>query len=137
VRTRRAVVALAVLVLAAAGAVAVLVVLDSRDDASVQRSAGPGGERVAGARPAVAPGNVLLLYSDERETAALRALALRTGGRETPALVAAGQAVIVRRQPGLRRPVVALSTHRRLDAAGPDDPRLRTFVEYWLAREQG
>jgi hypothetical protein len=137
VRTRRAVIALAVLVVAAAGAVAVLVVLNSRDDASVQRSAGPGADRPAGARPAVAPGNVLLLYSDERETAALRSLALRTGGRETPALVAAGQAVIVRRQPGVRMPVVALSTHRRLDASAPDDPRLRTFVEYWLARAPG
>jgi hypothetical protein len=135
--SRRAVIALAVLVLAAAGAIAVLVVLNSRDDASVQRSAGPGAGRAAGARPAVAPGNVLLLYSDERETAALRDLALRTGGRETPALVAAGQAVIVRRQPGLRTPVVALSTDRRLDAAGPSDPRLRAFVEYWLAREKG
>jgi hypothetical protein len=134
---RRAVIALAVLVLGAAGAIAALAVLNGRDDASVQRSTGPGDERGAGARPAVAPGNVLLLYSDERETAALRALALRTGGRETPALVGAGQAVIVRRRPGLRTPVLALSTHRRLDAAGPADPRLRTFVEYWLAREKG
>jgi hypothetical protein len=137
VRARRAVIALAVLVVAAAGAVVVLVVLNARDNASVPRSVGPGSVRAAGARPAVAPGNVLLLHSDERETAALRALAQRTGGRESPALVAAGQAVIVRRQPGLRTPVVALSSDRRLDAAGPDDPRLRAFVEYWLAREKG
>jgi hypothetical protein len=135
--SRRAVIAVAVLVLAVAGAVAVLAVLNGRDDASVERSAGPGAERSAGARPAVAPGNVLLLYSDEREIAALRELALRTGGRETPALVAAGQAVIVRRQPGLRTPVVALTSERRLDAAGPADPRLRAFIEYWLAREKG
>lgn len=136
-RTRRVVIALAVLVLAAAGAVAVLVVLNTRDAANVRRSSGPGSDRATGARPSVAPGNVLLLYGDERETAALRALASRTAGRVTPALVAAGQAVIVRRQPGLRTPVVALSANRRLEATGPGDPRLRTFVEYWLARENG
>ena len=114
---RRAAVALAIVVVAAAGAVAVMLVLNARDDATVHRSAGPGVARVAGARPVVAPGNVVLLFSDERETAALRRLALDTGGPATPAVKAAGQAVLVVRQPGLRVPVAALTTHRRLDAA--------------------
>jgi hypothetical protein len=82
----------------------------------------------------VAPGNVVLLYSDERLTLELRELALHTAGKATPELVKAGQAVIVRRQPGLRVAVVALTSDRRLDAADPEDPRLRAFVDYWLGR---
>jgi hypothetical protein len=131
---RRAAVALGVVVLAAAGAVAVMAILNARDEPTVQRSGGPGSPRVAGARPVVGAGNVVLLYSDERETAALRELALDTGGPATAEVRAAGQAVLVVRQPGLRVPVVALTTDRRLDASDPDDPRLRAFVEYWLGR---
>jgi hypothetical protein len=130
----RAVAAIAGLILAAAGVVAVIAVLNARDDPRTTRPRGPGVERVAGARPAVAAGNVVLLYSDERLTADLRALALDTGGPATPELVRAGQAVVVRRQPGLRVAVVGLTTHRRQDAQRPGDPRLRAFIEYWLGR---
>jgi len=132
---RRAAVALAVLVVVAAGIVAVIAVLSSREDAAVDAAAGPGVARVAGARPVIAPGNVVLLYSDERVTGELRDLALETGGPATPALVAAGQAVVVRRQPGLRVAVVGLTSDRRQDAQRPGDPRLRAFIEYWLGRQ--
>jgi hypothetical protein len=134
---RRAAVALAIVVLAAAGALAVMAILNARDDATVHSSAGPGVKRIPGARPAVGRGNVVLLYSDERLTAALRDLALDIGGPVTPELRAAGQAVLVVRQPGLRVPVAGLTTDRRLDASGPDDPLLRAFVEYWLGRDAG
>jgi hypothetical protein len=134
---RRAAVALGIFVLAVAGAVAVMVVLNARDDSTLHRSAGPGSKRVAGARPVVARGNVVLLYSDERVTTALRRLARDIGGPDTPEVQAAGQAVVVMRQPGLRVPVVGLTPHRRLDGRGPDDPRLRAFVEYWLGRDDG
>ncbi len=132
---RRVAVGLAVLVVVAAGAFAVIAVLNARDDATVDDAAGPGVARVAGARPVVAPGNVVLLYSDERLTAELRDLALQTSGPATPALIRAGQAVVVTRQPGLRIPVVGLTTDRRQDAQRPSDPRLRAFIEYWLGRE--
>jgi hypothetical protein len=135
VALRRAAVALGIVVLAVAGAIVVMLVLNARDDASVEPAAGPGAARVAGARPVVGRGNVVLLYSDERETAALRALARDIGGPATPQLAAAGQAVLVVRQPGLRVPVVGLTTDRRIDVRGPGDPRLRAFAEYWLGRE--
>lgn len=131
---RRAGLTVAVLVVAALGVFAVIALLNSRDDATVTGSDGPGVARVAGARPVVAPGNVVLLYSDERLTSALRSFALDVGGPATPELERAGQAVVVRRQPGLRVPVVAITTDRRLDARGTDDPRLRAFAEYWLGR---
>ena len=133
---RRVAVGVGVLVLALAGVVGLIAILNARDDATLGASAGPGVARAQGARPVVARGNVVLLYSDERLTAALRDFADDTAGPATPALVAAGQAVIVRRRADLRVPVVALTSERRLDASGPDDPRLRSFVDYWLGRRQ-
>ncbi len=132
---RRVAVAVAVLIVAAAGVAAVIASLNARDDSTIAgNESGPGERRVAGARPIVAPGNVVLLYSDERLTSALRELALDTGGPATPAVRAAGQAVIVQRHPDQRVAVIALSSDRRLDADGPDDQRLQPFVEYWLGR---
>lgn len=133
---RRAAVGVGVLVLALAGVIALIAILDARDDSTVGGSAGPGVARADGARPVVAPGNVVMLHSDERLTAALRELALDSGGPATAALVRAGQAVVVRRQAGLRVPVVALTAERRLDAQGPADPRLRAFVDHWLGRRE-
>jgi hypothetical protein len=133
---RRAAVGAGVLLVAVAGVIALIALLDARDDSTIGGAAGPGVARAEGARPVVAPGNVVLLYSDERLTAALRDLARETGGPTTPALVEAGQAVIVERQSGLRVPVVAVTADRRLDAGGPDDPRLRAFIDFWLGRRE-
>ena len=134
---RRAAIGAGVLVLALAGVAALVALLDARDDSTLGGAAGPGVARAQGARPVVAPGNVVLLYSDERLTAALREVALDAAGPATPALERAGQAVLVRRQAGLRVPVVALTADRRLDASGPGDPRLRAFVDHWLGRRDG
>jgi hypothetical protein len=131
----RLVVSLAVVLIALAGVAGVVALLNARDDATVQSGdRGPGTDRVAGARPVVAPGNVVLLFSDERLTSELHELARDLGGPATAAVRAAGQAVVVRRQARLRVPVVALTSARRLDADGVRDPRLRAFVEYWLGR---
>jgi hypothetical protein len=133
--SRRIGVALVALLLAAAGVVAAIAYFNARDDATVSRSDGPGKPRAAGARPAVAAGHVVLLFSDERETTAVRALASDIGGPATPALRKVGQAVIIRRQTGVRSPVVAVTRNRRYDATSTDDPALRGFIEYWLGRE--
>ena len=133
---RKALAALATVVLTVllvAGAAAFFV---SRDDATVPRAtpAGPGEARPAGAQPAVRAGNVVLLHSDERLTLELRRLAERIAGPPDPALQAAGQAVLVRQQPNLDVPVTAVTARRMLEAAGPDDPALEAFIEYWLGR---
>jgi hypothetical protein len=134
---RRAVQALVVVAAAAIGIAVLVMVFAARDDATVSPSSGPGVARPAEATPLVSGGNVALLYSDERLTRRLRELAVDLAGPADASLVAAGQAVIVRRRPNLRVPVVAVSATRRLDASGPDDPALRGFIEYWLGREAG
>ena len=121
-------------VLLVAGAAAFFV---SRDDATVPRAtqSGPGEPRPAGAEPTVRPGNVVLLHSDERLTlAAARARRADRRARPDAALEAAGQAVLVQQRPNLDVPVTAVTATRMLEAAGPDDPALEAFVEYWLGR---
>ena len=134
---RRVAVGLAVLVVVAAGAFAVIAVLNARDDATVDDARpGPASRASQGARPVVAPGNVVLLYSDERLTAdAARARARHRRPGDARAERAPARRCSSSRQPGLRVPVVGLTTDRRLDASGPSDPRLRAFIEYWLGRE--
>ena len=79
----------------------------------------------------------MLLYSDERLTSDLRALAADTGGPPDKALVAAGQAVVVQHRVNQRGPVIAVTATRRLDAAAPAARALRAFIEYWLGRDPG
>jgi hypothetical protein len=134
----KALAALATVVLAVllvAGAAAFFV---SRDDATVPRAtesgSGPGEPRPENAEPKVRPGNVVLLHSDERLTLDLRRLAERVAGPPDPALTAAGQAVLVQHRPNLDVPVTAVAVTRMLEASGPRDQALETFVEYWLGR---
>jgi hypothetical protein len=145
VRLRRAgAIALAVVV-ALGGAVGILALLDARDSAPVRSGSPPAGpgERVPGGAPAglppalrgeLAAGDVVLLYGAPRPPAGLRTLAEDVqGGPADPALVAAGQAVVLDRRTGTAG-VVALAWGRRLRAASPADPALRRFAEAWLGR---
>jgi hypothetical protein len=131
----KAFLAIAAALVAVIGVAALAAFFVSRDDATVpQPRTGPGVERRPGSPPAVKPGNVALLYSDERLTRDLRALAARIAGEPSAALQAAGQAVLLRRRPNLAVPVIAVTARRELEAAGADDPRLESFIEYWLGR---
>jgi hypothetical protein len=131
----KAFLAIAATAVAVIGVAALAAFFVSRDDATVPREGqGPGVARATNARPQVRPGNVVLLYSDERLTSGVRAFARRIAGEPSAALEAAGQAVLVRRQPNLTVPVTAVTASRRLQASGPDDPALESFVEYWLGK---
>jgi hypothetical protein len=145
---RRVLVGLLIVVLSLAAVIAVVLVLQSRDDAEVGRGSGPG-EKVearcpdepAGitrdARPlsedqirqALALGNVVLRYSGSRPPAALRQLQEELTGPFDAEIAAAGQAVIVA---GGGKTVEALAWGRRQRARTPGDPALRTFAEAWL-----
>ena len=82
---------------------------------------------------AIAAGNVVLLYGTEPPPPALRALAAEVGEPFDPALLNAGQVVVLGRRPGTRG-VVAVAWRRLLRVAGPEDPGLREFADFWLGR---
>ncbi len=145
---RRVLGGLLVVVLSLAAVLAVVLILQSRDDAEVGRASGPG-EKVearcpdqpAGVtrdsrpltedqiRQATSLGNVVLRYAGSRPPAALRELQDELTGPFDAEIAAAGQAVILA---GGGRTVEALAWGRRLRARTPGDPALRTFAEAWL-----
>ncbi|MDP2711520.1 MAG: hypothetical protein Q8O56_09900 [Solirubrobacteraceae bacterium] len=133
----KALLALGTVVIAVIAVAAIAAFFVARDEPTVPPTdaAQPGTARPAGALPAVAPGNVLLLHGDERLTRDLRQLAERIAGAPDPALTAAGQAVLVQRRADQSAPVVAVTTTRTLTATGADDPALEAFVEHWLGRQ--
>jgi Protein of unknown function (DUF3105) len=81
-------------------------------------------------------GNVVLAYADPRPPAALVQLQRAVAGPFDRDLVAAGQAMILDRRPGVRG-VIALAWRRRLDVASAKDPQLRPFAEAWLGQGPG
>jgi hypothetical protein len=81
-------------------------------------------------------GNVVLFYDGEKAPQALVALQEEVSGPFDPELAAAGQAVILARRPSVGG-IVALAWRRRLNASGPDDPKLREFAEAWLGQGPG
>jgi hypothetical protein len=80
---------------------------------------------------ALASGNVLVLYGTAQAAAGLAALARRLAAPFTPALAAAGQAVILGRRQHLKG-VVALAWTHVLRQARPNRTALTRFVDRWL-----
>jgi hypothetical protein len=79
-------------------------------------------------------GNVVLEYGSGAPPPGLKALAEDvSGGPFEPALLQAGQSVILSRRPGTKG-VVALAWRHLLRAPAADDPELRRFAEFWLGR---
>jgi hypothetical protein len=79
-------------------------------------------------------GNVVLVYGSGSPPAGLRALAEKvSGGPFEPALVQAGQSVILARRPGTKG-VVGLAWRHLWRAPSAADPELRRFAEFWLGR---
>lgn len=126
-----------VVALVALGAFGFSSFVSGRDSASIDTASGPGEPR-AKARLALGrqadvgvPGNVVLLHARPADAPALQALADEIAGPASAELQAAGQAVIVRRDPRADGIVAVSSTHA-LRVATADDPRLRAFIEAWL-----
>jgi len=134
---------LAVLVLAALGAFAAIAFFNARDDAGVNTptSAGPGTPvaQVGGVatEPTNTPaGNVVVLYSSASQRAPLDALAQDIAGPPSKDLEAAGQAVLVRRNPDADG-IVAIANGRAVRVTDPADPNLRAFIEGQLGAGAG
>jgi hypothetical protein len=145
---RRILGGLLIVVLSLVAVVAVVVVLQSRDDAEVGSASGPG-EKVEARCPgesagitrdsrplteeqiahATSLGNVVLRYPGSRPPAALRELQEELTGPFDAEIAAAGQAVILA---GGSDRIEALAWGRQQRAESPDEPQLRAFAEAWL-----
>lgn len=82
---------------------------------------------------ALESGDVVIAYGGPSPPPGLTALADAAAPPFTPALVAAGQAVILAPRPGTQG-VVGLAWAHLLRVDSPRDPALRQFVEFWLGR---
>jgi hypothetical protein len=78
-------------------------------------------------------GDVVLVYGDRRLQSGLRRLATDLAGPYSRSLAAAGQAVVLDFEPG-RSGVVGVAWRHLLRSSGPSDPRLQTFIQFWLGR---
>jgi Protein of unknown function (DUF3105) len=82
---------------------------------------------------ALARGDVVVMYGTRKPPAQLRRLAASIAAPFTPALAAAGQAVILAHRPGLSG-LLALAWTRLLHVRTISDPQLRSFMLLWLGR---
>jgi hypothetical protein len=78
-------------------------------------------------------GDVVIFYGNRTPPPGLEALARAVAGPFTPALAAAGQAIIIARRPGTAG-LIALAWAHTARVSAPDDPLLRDFGKYWLGR---
>jgi hypothetical protein len=78
-------------------------------------------------------GDVVLLYGARRMLPELRAFSQRVAAPFSPALAAAGQAVVLGRRRGIAG-VVALAWTKRLQVRTPTDPALLSFVQSYLGQ---
>jgi hypothetical protein len=116
--------------------VGLIALINSRDQSGVDQAssvaAGPGnpyrGEPVLSPalQDAVKRGNVVLLYRDANPPSGTQQI-VPAGGR---ALVQAGQAVVLEREPTLKTPLAAVSAKKIQAANAPRE--LTGFIDYWL-----
>jgi hypothetical protein len=78
-------------------------------------------------------GDVVIFYGGQTPPPGLTNVADSVGGRFTPALAAAGQAVILARRPGTQG-LIAVAWTRLVRVSAPDAPLLRQFAQFWLGR---
>lgn len=78
-------------------------------------------------------GNVVLMYGSPTPPAGLATLARSVSYSFTPAVAAAGQAVILARRPGTTG-VIGLAWAHMLRVSSASDPVLRQFAAFWLGR---
>jgi hypothetical protein len=123
-------------VLAVAGVVGALSLFAARDDATTPPSDAPG-LAVHTPHGALAPllrrGNVVLRRGRDVPRRIAVAAARRLAGPDTPALRAAGQAVVVVADPAITGVVAEAWRHEQRGATA-GDRRVQEFVEYWLGR---
>lgn len=126
---RKALGTLVAVAIAAAGVVGLIAFFDARDSATTGPVATAPTQVNAG--ELLAAGNIELAYADPSFGPKLTALARRLGAPDTPALRAAGAAIIVQRETGVAG-VLARAYGQTYQARSPTDRGLQDFVDRWL-----
>jgi hypothetical protein len=85
---------------------------------------------------ALEAGDIVILYGTPRPPAALAALARKVAAPFSPALAAAGQAVVLGRRPRIAG-VIALAWTRKLQLTSASDPLLESFSQAYLGQGAG
>lgn len=119
--------------IAVVGVIGLIAFFDSRDPSTTNGEPTATTAAPASAGALLEQGNVVLRFSDRAFRPKLQALATGLGAPDTPALRAAGQAVVLRAQAGTAGVVAAAYGHT-LAARTPDDPQLQAFIEKWLGQ---
>lgn len=78
-------------------------------------------------------GDIVILYGTPKPPSDLEAFAQRVAGRFTPALAAAGQAIVIGRRAGAAG-LTALAWTRRLQVRAANDPALLSFIQAYLGQ---
>jgi uncharacterized protein DUF3105 len=78
-------------------------------------------------------GDIVMLYGSPKPPTGLVALSQHVAAPFSPALAAAGQAVVLGRRRGIAG-VVALAWTRRLQVGAPSDPALLSFAQSYLGQ---
>ena len=78
-------------------------------------------------------GDVVLMYGTDKPPPGLAALARAQAGPFSPALAAAGQAVVLAKRPKTNG-VLALAWTHMLNVSTGTDPALALFIQQWLGR---
>lgn len=78
-------------------------------------------------------GDVVVMYGTASAPPGLESLTRAVAAPFTPALAAAGQAVIATRRPGVRG-LIGLAWTHLVRVSSPKDPLLHTFAQFWLGR---
>jgi hypothetical protein len=136
---RRVLTVLAALAVAAGGLALLLGVFDGTEKATTDVAPAPGRTvpaQTGALGQTLRLGNVVLAYRDRGDARAVRAFAVAAAGDPTPALVAAGQAVIPRRQAQPTR-YAAIAFGHAIASASLRDPALAAFVDRWLGEPAG
>jgi Protein of unknown function (DUF3105) len=85
---------------------------------------------------ALEAGNVVTMYGSRTPPPGLRSLARSVAGPFTPALAAAGQAVILARRTGTAG-LIGLAWAHMVRVNSATDPLLHEFASYWLGKGSG
>ncbi len=120
--------------LVVAGLIAGVMLLNSRDEASLAPAPTTPAQTTPAAARDLVPGNVAIYYRDRSDRFDLGEVASSLGAPGTPAARKAGQAIIVLHAPDQAEPLKLVSRRATMTADDPMAPEVFAFLREHLGR---